>query len=53
MAVAQLVERSFPTTEIRSSNPYIGKVLSTSCTLNRKGKKEKEVGKGRLYKKDL
>ena len=31
MVVAQLVERSFPTPEIRSSNPNIGKVLSTNC----------------------
>ena len=31
VVVAQLVERSLPTPEIRGSNPNIGKVLSTNC----------------------
>ena len=31
VVVAQLVERSFLTSEIRSSNPNIGKVSSTNC----------------------
>ena len=33
VVVAQLVERLLPTPEIRSSNPNIGKLLSTNCTL--------------------
>ena len=37
VVVAQLVERSLPTSEIRGSNPDIGKILSTNCK-NTKGK---------------
>ena len=33
VVVAQLVERSLPTPEIRSLNPNIGKILSTNCLL--------------------
>ena len=33
MLVAQLVERSHPTPEIRSSNPDIGKILYTNCKI--------------------
>ena len=52
VVVAQLVERALPTPEIRSSNPNIGKVLSTNCELNRKDKnKEKEPGNGPSLKK--
>ena len=36
VVVAQLVEQSLPTTEIRSSNPIIGKNLSTNCTFKKK-----------------
>ena len=35
MVVAQLVERSLPTREIRGSNADIGKILSTNCTLEK------------------
>ena len=31
MVVAQLVERSLPTPEVRGSNPVIGKLLSDIC----------------------
>ena len=45
--VAQWVERSLPTPEIRSSNPSTGKILNTNCTLKRKGEnKEKEAENG-------
>ena len=39
---AHLVERSLPTPEIRSSNPVIGQILSTNCTIT--NRKEKEAG---------
>ena len=35
VVVAQLVKRSVPTPEIRGSNPNIGKMLSTNCTLEK------------------
>ena len=41
VVVAQLVERSLLTPEIRGSNPNIGKVLSANCKLNRKDEKKK------------
>ena len=41
--MAQLVERSLLTPEIRSSNPKIGKVLSTTTKLNRKDENKKEA----------
>ena len=45
--VAQLVERSLLTPEIRGSNPDIGNIRSTNSTINRKdGNKEKEAGNG-------
>ena len=48
MVVAQLVEQSLPTQEIRSSNPDISKILSTNCAIRyRKDKnKEKEAWNG-------
>ena len=47
MVVAQLAERSLPTTEIRASNPNIG-----NWKLNRKDEnKEIEAGKGPSLKK--
>ena len=33
VVVAKLVELLLPTTEICGSNPNIGKILSTSCTI--------------------
>ena len=49
MIVAQLVEWLLLTPEIRSSNPDIGKLLSTNCTINGR-KLKKEAGNG-LFKK--
>ena len=43
VVVAQLVERSLLTPEIRGSNPKIGKVLSTTTKLNRKDENKKEA----------
>ena len=42
VVVVQLVEQLLPTPEIRGSNPEIGKVLSTNCTLEKT--KIKEIG---------
>ena len=54
VVVAKLVERSLPTPEIRGSNPNIGKLLSTNCTLNRKDEnKEKEAGNGPSLQKRI
>ena len=44
--VAQLVERSLPTPEIRDSNPDIGKILSTNCTLEKTKNYRKEARNG-------
>ena len=53
VVVAQLVERSILTPEIRGSNPDIGKILSTNCPTEKtkikkkeKRKKKKEGGNG-------
>ena len=35
VVVGQLVERSLPTPEIRSSNPDTGEILSTNCTFEK------------------
>ena len=45
MVVAQLVERSLPTAEVRRSNPVIEKKLDLTFTVNsiEKTKKEKEA----------
>ena len=48
MVVAQLVERSLPTPEIGGSNPDIGKVLSTNCTLEKTKIKKKRPGMAHL-----
>ena len=50
MVVAQLVERSLPTPEIRGSNPGTGEILSTNCALE-KTKIKKEAGNGPSEKK--
>ena len=39
VVVAQLVERSLLTPEIRGLNPKIGKILSTNCTYKWKRQK--------------
>ena len=43
-----MVERSLPTPEILDSNPDIGKILSTNCTIEKT-----KIQKKRLYKKVL
>ena len=47
VVVAQLVERTLPTPEIRASNPDIGKILSTNCTIE-KTKIKKRPGMAHL-----
>ena len=48
--VAQLVERSLPTPQVRGLNPFIGKRLSVYCQLLRKDEnKGKEAVKERLF----
>ena len=47
VVVAQLVERSLPTPEIRGLNPDIGKKISTNCTIE-KMKIKKEAGRTHL-----
>ena len=44
MAVAQLVERSLPTPEIRGLNPVISKILSTNCIIEKTKIKKKRPG---------
>ena len=52
MVVAQLVKRSLPTSEIRGSNPVIGKILSTklftNCIIEKTKIKKKRPG---IFKK--
>ena len=48
VVVAQLVEGSLPTPEIRDSNPDISKVLSTNCTIE-KTKIKKKRGMAHLF----
>ena len=48
--MAQLVERSFTTQEIRSSNPDISKILSTNCTIEKTKIKKKRPGIAHLKK---
>ena len=50
MVVAQLVERSLPIPEIRSSNPDIGKILSTNCTIEKAKIMKKRLGMAHLEK---
>ena len=55
VVVAQLVERSPLSPEIRGSNPVIGKLLSNICLLSTVSKdenKEKECGNGPFFKKE-
>ena len=46
MVVAQLVEWSLPTPVIGGSNPDVGDILSTNCTIEKDENKEKEAGNG-------
>ena len=48
VVVAQLVEQLLPTPEICSSNPDIGKILSTNCTLEKTKIKKKRPAMARL-----
>ena len=51
--VAQLVERSLPTPEVRSSNPVIGEIFLQHCLLStalKRQNKEKEAGNGPIKK---
>ena len=48
LVVAQLVEQSVPTPEIRSSNPDISKILSTNCTIEKMKMKKKRPGMAHL-----
>ena len=50
--MAQLIERLLPTPEIRSSNPDIGKILSTHCTIEKTKIKKKRQAMAHL-KQDL
>ena len=43
MVVAQLVERLLPTPEIHGSNPDIGKILSTNCTIEKMKIKKRPI----------
>ena len=59
VVVAQLVERSLPTPEICGSNPNIGKIISTNCTIenrkdtNKENKDKKRPVLAHLKKKDF
>ena len=44
VVAAQLVEQSLMTPEIASSNPDIGKILSTNCTIEKMKIKKKRPG---------
>ena len=49
--MAQLLERSLLTPEIRGSNPIIGKILSTNCTIEKTKIKKKRPGMAHLKKR--
>ena len=46
--VAQLVERTLPIPEIRASNPDIGKILPTNCTVEKTKIEKKRPGLAHL-----
>ena len=48
--VAQMVERSLPTPEIRSSNPVISIILSSNCLIEKMKIKKKRPGMAHLKK---
>ena len=52
VVVAQLVERSLPTPEMRRSNPDMGKILSTIHIIEKTKIKKKEAGNGPSLKQD-
>ena len=49
VVVAQLVERSPPTPEIRGSNPVIGKLLSNICLLSTVLKRQNKEKRSREW----
>ena len=51
VAVAQLVERSLPRPEIRGSNPDIGEILSTTCSIEKTKRKRKRAREWPIFKK--
>ena len=51
--VAQLIERSLLTPEIRGSNLDIGKILSTNCTIDKTKIKKKRPGMAHLKKDSI
>ena len=51
MVVAQLIDRSLPTSDIRCSNPDNGKILSTNCAIEEAKMKKKRPGMAHLFKK--
>ena len=48
VVVAQLVERSLPTPEIHGSNPDIGEISSTNCTIEKTNIKKMRPGMANL-----
>ena len=48
VVVAQLVEWSLPTPEIRNSNPDISKILSSNCTIEKTKIMKKRPGMAHL-----
>ena len=49
VVVAELVDQSLPTPEIRNSNHDIGKILSTNCTIEKTKIKKKRLGMAHLF----
>ena len=49
--MAQLVERLLLTAEIPDSNPDIGKILSTNCTIEKTKIKKKRPGMAHIKKR--
>ena len=50
LVVAQVVERSLPTPEIRYSNPIFGQILSTNCTITNRKDENNRPGMAHLKK---
>ena len=53
VVVAQLVERSLSTPEVRGSNPVIGKFICTINCVEKTKIKKKEAGKGPIFFKTV
>ena len=50
VVVAQLAEQSLPTSEILGSNPDIGEILCTKCTIENTKINQKRLGMAHLKK---